>query len=162
MREEYIVQKDAVTRKINITNKVPINITLEENIELPTYATENSSGVDIRAKVDLKINSGQTKVIPTGIKVAIPEGFEIQIRGRSGLAAKHGLMIANAPGTIDADYRGEIGVIIHNSGGDFFVKKGERIAQMVLCPVYQMKFRVVKELDETKRGSGGFGSTGII
>lgn len=127
MREEYVVQSDTVTRKMNIVNKVSIDITLEKSIELPFYATENSSGVDIRAKTEMKIPSGQTKIIPTGIRVAIPEGFEIQIRGRSGLAAKFGLMVANAPGTIDCDYRGEIGVIIHNSGGDYFIKKEKEL-----------------------------------
>ena len=137
---------------------------LSKNIELPKYETNGSSGMDLSANIEkqIKIEPGKTSIIPTGISVSIPKNFEIQIRPRSGLAAKNQVTVLNTPGTIDADYRGEIKVILINLGSNTFtVKKDTRIAQMVLSPVVKMKFKEVENLDETDRGSGGFGSTGM-
>ena len=136
---------------------------LSKNIELPKYETNGSSGMDLSANVEkqVKIEPGKTSVIPTGISVSIPKNFEIQIRPRSGLAAKNQISVLNTPGTIDADYRGEIKVILINLGNKTFkVEKGSRIAQMVLCPIEKAKIREVEDLEKTYRGSGGFGSTG--
>ena len=129
----------------------------------PKYETPGSSGMDIAAHIerDVVINSGDKALIPTGFSLSIPQGHEIQIRPRSGLAAKRGITVLNTPGTIDADYRGEIKVILINLGKDkFTVKKGDRIAQMVVCPVVQVQLEDVQELSLTNRGVGGFGSTG--
>tara|TARA_B100001121_G_C18249755_1_gene416673 strand:+ start:26 stop:466 length:441 start_codon:yes stop_codon:yes gene_type:complete len=137
---------------------------LSKNVALPKYETDGSSGMDLTANIDfpVKIEPGKTCIIPTGISVSIPKNFEIQIRPRSGLAAKNQITVLNTPGTIDADYRGEIKVVLINLGSKtFFVEKGIRIAQMVLCPVIKAKIREVESLDSTERGSGGFGSTGI-
>ena len=134
-----------------------------KEIPLPKYETSGSSGMDLAAnlKSEISIESGKTAIIPTGISLSIPKGFEIQIRPRSGLAAKKRISVLNTPGTIDADYRGEIKVILINLGSEtFIVEKGLRIAQMVVCPVVKAKFEEVTELNETKRGRGGFGSTG--
>ncbi len=134
-----------------------------KEIPLPKYETSGSSGLDLAAnlKSEISIESGKTAIIPTGISLSIPKGFEIQIRPRSGLAAKNRISVLNTPGTIDADYRGEIKVILINLGSEtFIVEKGLRIAQMVVCPVVKAKFEEVTELNETKRGQGGFGSTG--
>ena len=134
-----------------------------KEIPLPKYETSGSSGMDLAANLKSKISieSGKTAIIPTGISLSIPKGFEIQIRPRSGLAAKNRVSVLNTPGTIDADYRGEIKVILINLGSEtFIVEKGLRIAQMVVCPVVKAKFEEVTELNETKRGQGGFGSTG--
>ena len=134
-----------------------------KEIPLPKYETSGSSGMDLAAnlKSEISIESGKTAIIPTGISLSIPKGFEIQIRPRSGLAAKNRVSVLNTPGTIDADYRGEIKVILINLGSEtFIVEKGLRIAQMVVCPVVKAKFEEVTELNETKRGQGGFGSTG--
>ena len=131
---------------------------------LPKYETEGSSGLDLAANTDkqIRIMPGKSEIIPTGLAVAIPKNFEIQIRPRSGLAAKSQISVLNTPGTIDADYRGELKVILINlSDKVFVVEKGLRIAQMVLCPVIKATLREVTELENTKRGSGGFGSTGI-
>ena len=134
-----------------------------KEVPLPKYETSGSSGMDLAAnlKSEISIESGKTAIIPTGISLSIPKGFEIQIRPRSGLAAKNRISVLNTPGTIDADYRGEIKVILINLGSEtFIVEKGLRIAQMVVCPVVKAKFEEVTELNETKRGQGGFGSTG--
>ena len=131
---------------------------------LPKYETEGSSGLDLAANTDkqIKILPGKSEIIPTGLAVAIPKNFEIQIRPRSGLAAKSQISVLNTPGTIDADYRGELKVILINlSNKVFVVEKGLRIAQMVLCPVVKATLKEVTELENTERGSGGFGSTGI-
>ena len=131
---------------------------------LPKYETEGSSGLDLAANIDsqIKIFPGKSQIIPTGLAVAIPKNFEIQIRPRSGLAAKSQISVLNTPGTIDADYRGELKVILINlSDKVFVVEKGLRIAQMVLSPVIKAKLKEVTELENTERGSGGFGSTGI-
>ena len=136
---------------------------LSNNIPLPKYETEGSSGMDLSANVEkvVEIQPGKSVIIPTGIALSIPKNYEIQIRPRSGLAAKSQISILNTPGTIDADYRGELKVILVNLGEKIFkVEKGLRIAQMVLCPVIKAVLKEVNELEETERGSGGFGSTG--
>jgi len=137
---------------------------LSKNISLPKYETAGSSGMDLAANIEDKteIAPGKTAIIPTGLSVSIPKNFEIQIRPRSGLAAKNQISVLNTPGTIDADYRGELKVILINlSDNAFIIEKGLRIAQMVLCPVIKATLKEVETLEETKRGSGGFGSTGI-
>ena len=137
---------------------------LSKDVPLPKYETEGSSGLDLAANTNkqIKILPGKSQIISTGLAVAIPKNFEIQIRPRSGLAAKSQISVLNTPGTIDADYRGEIKVILINlSAKVFVVEKGLRIAQMVLCPVIKATLKEVTELDNTERGSGGFGSTGI-
>jgi len=134
-----------------------------KNIKLPIYKTSGSSGMDLMAYIKKKItiNPSKTAIIPTGIAVAIPKNYEIQIRPRSGLAAKKGISVLNTPGTVDSDYRGEIKIILINlSKKSFIVKSGDRIAQMILCPVAKGKLREVKNLPKTVRGKGGFGSTG--
>ena len=135
----------------------------DKNINLPTYKTSGSSGMDLVAYIKKKINikPGETAMIPTGIAVAIPKNYEIQIRPRSGLAAKKGISVLNTPGTIDSDYRGEIKIILINlSKKSFVVKSGDRIAQMILCLVAKGKLQEVKNLPKTVRGKWGFGSTG--
>ncbi|MBR0221197.1 MAG: dUTP diphosphatase [Synergistaceae bacterium] len=132
-----------------------------KNFDLPEYATQGSSGVDLRASEDYIIKSGERALVATGIRLAIPAGYEVQVRPRSGLALKHGIIIPNSPGTIDSDYRGEVKVILMNLGReDFIIKAGDRIAQMVLAPVAKISWEERAELEETARGSGGFGSTG--
>ena len=136
---------------------------LSKEVPLPKYETSGSSGMDLSANIDAKINiePGKTAMIPTGLALSIPKGFEIQIRPRSGLAAKQKISVLNTPGTIDSDYRGEIKVILINlSQESFKVEKGLRIAQMVVCPVVQAQLKEVIDLNETVRGEGGFGSTG--
>ncbi len=136
---------------------------LSEEVSLPKYETSGSSGMDLSANIDANINidPGKTAIIPTGLAISIPKGYEAQIRPRSGLAAKQKISVLNTPGTIDADYRGEIKVILINLGQDsFVVEKGFRIAQMVVCPVVQAQLKEVSDLSETERGEGGFGSTG--
>ena len=136
---------------------------LSEQVSLPKYETVGSSGMDLSANIDAKINiePGKTAIIPTGLVLSIPKGFEVQIRPRSGLAAKQKISVLNTPGTIDSDYRGEIKVILINlSQESFKVEKGLRIAQMVVCPVVQAQLEEVNDLNETARGEGGFGSTG--
>ena len=135
----------------------------DRDIPLPRYMTPSAAGMDICAAVekDLVLEKGAVSLIPTGFAVAIPEGFEIQIRPRSGLAVKHGIGIINSPGTIDADYRGEVKIAVINLGRKTYsVKRGDRIAQMVIKRVYQARLKVVEKLDETDRNSGGFGHTG--
>ena len=136
---------------------------LSKEVSLPKYETTGSSGMDLSANINTNINidPGKTAIIPTGLAISIPKGFEVQIRPRSGLAAKQKISVLNTPGTIDADYRGEIKVILINLGQDSFkVEKGFRIAQMVVCPVVQAQLKEVNDLSETERGEGGFGSTG--
>ena len=136
---------------------------LQKNIILPEYKTDGSSGMDIVANIEraVKILPGEKKIIPTGISVAIPKKYEIQIRPRSGLAAKNGISVLNTPGTIDSDYRGEIKVILINLGKvTFEIKKNDRIAQMVICPIIKAELKEVESLPKTVRGSEGFGSTG--
>ncbi len=136
---------------------------LSKKVQLPKYETSGSSGLDLVANInsDLDLLPGKSAIIPTGLSVSIPNSFEIQIRPRSGLAAKQKITVLNTPGTVDSDYRGEIKVILINLGEkNFKVEKGSRIAQMVLCPVKQAELIEVESLEETTRGKGGFGSTG--
>ena len=135
----------------------------DKNIKLPAYKTSGSSGMDLVAHTKSKINikPGKIAIIPTGIAVGIPKNYEIQIRPRSGLAAKKGISVLNAPGTVDSDYRGEIKIILINFSKKLFVvKSGDRIAQMILCPIAKGKLKEVIKLPRTIRGKGGFGSTG--
>ncbi len=135
-----------------------------KDLPLPGYETGSAAGMDIRAalEVPITLKPGERILIPTGLQMALPEGYEAQIRPRSGLAIKNGITMLNSPGTIDADYRGEVKVIAINHGqNDFVVNHGDRIAQMVIAPVVQLPIKEVSELDETERGEGGFGSTGI-
>jgi dUTP pyrophosphatase len=137
---------------------------LSKDVSLPKYETSGSSGMDLSANIEneIEIKPGKSSIISTGLAVSIPKNFEIQIRPRSGLAAKNQISVLNTPGTIDADYRGELKVILINLGSKSFkVKKGLRIAQMILCPIVKAKLIEVETLEETKRGTGGFGSTGI-
>ena len=134
-----------------------------EGIDLPFYATTHAAGADLRAAVaeDVTIAPGTHALIKTGFAMALPDNYEAQIRPRSGLALKHGITVLNSPGTIDADYRGEIGVILINHGSEpFTVRRGDRIAQMIIAPFVQANFQAVESLSETERGSGGFGSSG--
>lgn len=136
-----------------------------EGLDLPVYETLGAAGMDVRAAVaqdePLVLNPGEKTMVPTGLSVAIPQGYEIQMRPRSGLAAKHGITCLNSPGTIDSDYRGELKVILINHGQDAFtIARGERIGQMLLAPVTRLVWKQVETLDETDRGAGGFGSTG--
>ena len=136
---------------------------LSKEVPLPRYETSGSSGMDLAANIEasININPGKTAIVPTGLSISIPKGFEVQIRPRSGLAAKKKISVLNTPGTIDSDYRGEIKVILINQGQETFkVEKGLRIAQMVVCPVVQAQIKEVEDLSETERGKGGFGSTG--
>lgn len=131
---------------------------------LPTYATALSAGMDLRANIDADITLMplQRQLVPTGLHIALPEGYEAQIRPRSGLALKHGITVLNTPGTVDADYRGELMVLLVNFSNDpFTVKDGERIAQMVIAKHENVCFEVVDTLDETERGTGGYGHTGL-
>ena len=146
-----------------------IEMTWEEGADaifgLPAYATPGAAGADLRANFldrgDVLVQPGARLLISTGLRLAIPAGYEVQIRPRSGLALKHGITLANAPGTIDSDYRGALGVILLNTGTEAFqIRHGDRIAQMVVAPVVQAAFALVSELDTTARGAGGFGSTG--
>jgi dUTP pyrophosphatase len=127
----------------------------------PSYATDGSAGLDVVAAEDVTLAPGQRHAVATGFSVAIPQGYEVQVRPRSGLALKHGITCLNTPGTIDEDYRGEVKVILANLGSEpFEVRRGERIAQLVPAPVLKAQFREVEALSETGRGAGGFGSTG--
>ncbi|WP_336762131.1 dUTP diphosphatase [Asaia sp. VD9] len=135
-----------------------------QGLDLPHYASSGAAGMDLLAAIDIDmiVKAGARALIPTGLKIGLPAGYELQIRPRSGLALKHGITLPNTPGTIDEDYRGEIGIIILNtSDEDFVITRGMRIAQAVLAPVIRLTWVEVSELDETARGAGGFGSTGI-
>jgi dUTP pyrophosphatase len=132
-----------------------------EGLDLPGYATEGAAGMDVVSAEDVTIEPGARHAVATGLAVAIPPGYEIQVRPRSGLALKHGITVPNTPGTIDSDYRGELKVILINHGGEpFAIARGDRVAQLVLAPVTRAAWSEVGELDETGRGTGGFGSTG--
>lgn len=142
---------------------IQVKIVNEGKQQLPQYATAGSAGMDLRADIDkpIVLKPLERKLIPTGLKIALPVGYEAQIRPRSGLAIKYGVTVLNSPGTIDADYRGEICVILVNlSNVDFVVNPSERIAQMVVAKHEQVDFQIVETLDETERGDGGFGHTG--
>jgi dUTP pyrophosphatase len=148
-------------------NRIAVKIRrLEDNEELPlpSYRSENSSGMDIRASVKdpVLLKPGEIRLIPTGLAVSVPTGYEAQIRPRSGLALRHGISMVNSPGTIDSDYRGEIGIILINHGAEpFTIRRGDRIAQMIISKVYHAELVEVDELDHTARGQGGFGHTGL-
>jgi dUTP pyrophosphatase len=146
-----------------MSEKVPVPTLIAEGASLPVYASAQASGADVHAHIaqDLILQPGQITLVPTGLKFAIPEGFEIQVRPRSGLAFKNGITVLNSPGTIDADYRGELGVIlINHSPHPFTITPGMRIAQIVIAPVYRAEFLVGEALAATARGAGGFGHTG--
>lgn len=141
-----------------------IKIKAEKGAQLPSYQTPGAAGADIRAflNTDIVLKSGERTLVPTGLYFEIPEGYEVQIRPRSGLAVKNGITLLNTPGTIDSDYRGEIKIIMINLGTeDFVIKNGDRIAQMVVCPVIQAVFETADDLSVTERGDGGFGHTGV-
>jgi dUTP pyrophosphatase len=153
---------------MTMANAVNISISQlphAKGLNLPGYATMHSAGMDLEAAVDapLTLKPGDRALVPTGLAIALPEGYEAQIRPRSGLAAKSGVTVLNAPGTIDADYRGEIKVILTNLGTEAFtIERGMRIAQMVIAAYNRVEWRAVDKLDETERGTGGFGSTGVL
>ncbi len=143
--------------------KVSYTENADRSLPLPAYETAGAAGMDLRANLDgvLRLEAGARALVPTGLRLEIPHGFEAQIRPRSGLALKHGVTLVNAPGTIDSDYRGPLGVILINLGDAMFeVNHGDRIAQIVFAPVVQAVWDVSDSLDETARGKGGFGSTG--
>ncbi|GMU91132.1 MAG: deoxyuridine 5'-triphosphate nucleotidohydrolase [Candidatus Hydrogenedentota bacterium] len=134
-----------------------------DDIPLPSYETAHAAGMDVRAAVTepLTLNPGERALVPTGLRIGLPEGYEAQIRPRSGLAIKHGIILPNSPGTIDADYRGEIRIIVANFGQEpFTINRGDRIAQMIVSPVTKVTWEVCDTLDQTARGEGGFGHTG--
>ena len=134
-----------------------------EGLDLPAYATAGAAGMDVVSAEDVTIAPGARHAVATGLAMAIPDGFEIQVRPRSGLALKHGITVPNTPGTIDSDYRGELKVILINHGvADFAIRRGDRVAQLVLAPVTRASWLEVATLDETARGTGGFGSTGGV
>ena len=147
-------------------SKVPVQIKIlphGEGLELPYYASAHAAGVDLRAATaeDISLAPGERTLVPTGFCMALPEGYEAQVRPRSGLALKHGISVLNSPGTIDADYRGEVGVILINHGHDpFHIQRGDRIAQMVVAPFTQAEWQQAESLENSDRGAGGFGSSG--
>ena len=143
---------------------VKIKVVNKGRQQLPAYATSQSAGMDLRANIDapITLRPMERRIIPTGLYIALPPGYEAQVRPRSGLALKHGITVLNSPGTIDADYRGELGVLLINlSTQDFVITEGERIAQMVIARHEQGEFEVVTELDDTERGTRGYGHTGV-
>ena len=145
-------------------SKVNVKCVASKGAVIPEYKTVGAAGADLYALVDSPITlaPGKTAMVPTGLFFEIPEGYEIQVRPRSGLAAKNGVTVLNTPGTIDSDYRGEIKIILINLGDkDFVINSGDRVAQMVIAPLIQASFSIVNELSDTTRGSGGFGSTGV-
>ena len=143
---------------------IQVNVINKGKQPLPQYATPQSAGMDLRANIEeaFTLKPLERKLVPTGLFIALPEGYEAQVRPRSGLALKYGITVLNTPGTIDADYRGEIGVVLVNLSNDpFIVEPGERIAQMVIAKHEQAEFTIVEQLDETLRGAGGYGHTGV-
>lgn len=141
--------------------QVSVPISIEDGAHLPQYESALAAGMDLRSSEIVRLEPMERRLIPTGIRIAIPEGFEGQVRARSGLALRHGIALVNAPGTIDADYRGEIRVLAINLGSEpVELSKGERIAQLVVCPVARAEWVQVESLEESERGEGGFGSTG--
>lgn len=140
---------------------VPLEYTLEPGAEPPAYATDGAAGMDLRAFEDVRLEPMERRLVRTGVRIAVPDGFEAQVRPRSGLALKHGIGLVNSPGTIDSDYRGEIGIVMINFGQTAVeLVKGERLAQLVLAPVVRAELTCVEALSATERGTGGFGSTG--
>lgn len=154
MHFELIIQPDMLQVKVVNRGRQP----------LPEYATEQSAGMDLRANIDepIVLKPMQRAIVKTGLYIALPPGYEAQVRPRSGLALKHGITVLNSPGTIDADYRGELGVLLINLGDkDFIINDGERIAQMVVAKHETVSFQLTEELDDTERGAGGYGHTGV-
>jgi dUTP pyrophosphatase len=151
---------------MHLTPEVPVlvkRLPHGDGLDLPAYATTGAAGMDVVSAEDVTIAPGARHAVATGMAVAIPAGFEIQVRPRSGLALKHGVTVPNSPGTIDSDYRGELKVILINLGADAFaIRRGDRVAQLVLAPVTRAGWVEVAELDDTARGEGGFGSTGGV
>lgn len=150
--------------KTTLSNMTEVKVVNKGHQQLPAYATEQSAGMDLRANIDepITLHPLERRLIPTGLHIALSKGMEAQIRPRSGLALKHGITVLNSPGTIDADYRGEVMVLLINfSDKDFVINDGERIAQMVIARYEQVEFKTVEELDETERGEGGYGHTGV-
>ena len=145
---------------------MPITIAIKrldhgDGLPLPAYATDGAAGMDVVAAEEITLAPGGRHAVATGFAIAIPDGYEVQVRPRSGLALKHGISVPNTPGTIDSDYRGELKVILINFGAEpFEIRRGDRVAQLVLAPVTRARWAVVDELDDTERGAGGFGSTG--
>ena len=143
--------------------KIKVGITVENNVEIPKYMTEGAAGIDVSANIEkeIELKPLERYLVPTGIKLEIPEGFEIQVRPRSGLAFKHAITVLNTPGTIDSDYRGEVKVLLINLSNEIYkIQPNERIGQLILGKVYKLDFDVKDGLSETKRGDGGFGHTG--
>lgn len=143
---------------------IPVFIKLKKDASVPEYKTQGSAGADLRAYIEMPVilKPMQRYLVPTGLSVELPEGMELQVRPRSGLALKHGITVLNTPGTVDSDYRGELCVLLINLGSeDFKIEKGDRIAQAVISPVVQAEFTEKEELSDTARGAGGYGSTGI-
>lgn len=143
--------------------KIKVGITVENNVEIPKYMTEGAAGIDVSANIEkeIELKPLERYLVPTGIKLEIPEGFEIQVRPRSGLAFKHGITVLNTPGTIDSDYRGEVKVLLINLSNEIYkIQPNERIGQLILGKVYKLDFEIKDGLSETKRGDGGFGHTG--
>ena len=151
----------------NVPQPIILNVSPKagcDDVPLPQYMSDHAAGMDVCAacEADVTISPGEIKLIPCGFYMAVPPGYEAQVRPRSGLAVRHGIIVPNAPGTIDADYRGEVCVILGNIGSDpFVVRRGMRIAQMVIAPVMRVRIEPVETLDETRRGAGGFGHTGV-
>lgn len=149
---------------MNLQNDVPVRVKRlphGEGLDLPRYATDGAAGMDVLAAEDVTLPPGGRHAVATGLALAIPDGYEIQVRPRSGLALKHGISLPNTPGTIDSDYRGELKIIMINLGeAAFAISRGDRIAQLVLAPVVRAAWNEVADLDDTARGAGGFGSTG--
>jgi dUTP pyrophosphatase len=144
--------------------QVTVKVVNNSQNPVPSYATSGSAGMDLKANVEnaITLNPGQRVLIPTGLHIQLPEGYEAQIRPRSGLALKHGITVLNAPGTIDSDYTGDVGVILFNAGSEpFVINNGDRIAQMVIAQYAKANWKVVKTLETTERGDGGYGHTGI-
>lgn len=161
-----MAEMNASETKAYFVSRIPLKVKklLHYQGDLPSYATPLASGFDVRAQLPstLVIYPGERVLVPTGLSFEIPEGFEIQVRSRSGLAAKQGISVLNSPGTVDADYRGEVKVILANLGKDpVEIHNQDRIAQFILAPVFQAELQWVHELGETQRGAGGFGSTGV-
>ena len=148
--------------ELTLDTRPTVRVTLAEGAVLPEYQTAGSSGMDLRSTCPIELAPMERRLVPTGVRIELPEGYEGQVRPRSGLALKKGVTILNAPGTIDSDYRGEIGVILINlSSEPVKLDQGERIAQLVIVPVTHVRLEQVEELGETERGEGGFGSTGV-
>ena len=162
MRRGYLEQEKGL---VLVTVNIIWDQGADRTLGLPAYETAGAAGADVRANLpdcgEIVLEAGARALVPTGLRLEIPQGYEVQLRPRSGLALKHGITLPNSPGTIDADYRGPLGVIVMNAGQErFVVKHGERIAQMIVAPVVQARFELVENLSDTERGVGGFGSTG--